>query len=42
MVKEKLIYSYVEAVIVISNHRLIVKRDEIIEHIFEYLLPFIE
>jgi len=42
LVKEELIYSYVEAIIVIASHKLIVKRDEIIEHIFEYLVPFIE
>jgi putative transposase len=41
-VKEELIYTYVEAIIAISSQKLIVKRDEIIEHIFEYLLPFIE
>jgi len=42
LVKEELIYSYVEAIIVITKHKLIVKRDEIIEHVFEYLLPVIE
>jgi hypothetical protein len=42
LVKEELIYSYVEAIIIIASHKLIVKRDEIIEHIFEYQVPFIE
>jgi putative transposase len=39
LVKEELVYTYVEAIIVISSQKLIVKRDGIIEHIFEYLLP---
>lgn len=42
LVKEDLVYSYVEAIIVIASHKLIVMRDEIIEQIFEYQLPFIE
>lgn len=42
LVKEELIYSYVEAIIVIASHKLIVKRDEIIEHIFEYQVTFSE
>ena len=42
LVKEELIYSYVEAIIVITIHKLIVKRDEIIEHIFEYQVTFSE
>ena len=42
LVKEELIYSYVESIIVIASHKLIVKRDEIIEHIFEYQVTFSE
>jgi hypothetical protein len=42
LVKEELIYSYVEAFIVIASHKLIVKRDDVIEHIFEYQMTAIE
>ena len=42
LVKEELVYSYVEAIIAIASHKLIVKRDEIIEHIFDYQVPLIE
>jgi len=42
LVKQELVYSYVEAIIVIASHKLIVKRDEIIEQIFDYQLPLIE
>jgi len=34
--KEKLKYSYVEAIIVIKDQKLVVKRDGFIEHIFDY------
>jgi len=42
LVKEELVYNYVEAIIVIASNKLIVKRDEIIEHIFEYQVPIVE
>lgn len=42
LVKQKLVHSYVEAIIAIASHKLIVKRDEIIEHIFDYQVPLIE
>jgi len=38
LMKEKLIHSYVEAIIVVKSQKLVVKRDEIIEHIFDYFL----
>jgi len=37
--KEKLMYSYVEAIIVIEKHTLIIKRDEKVEHAFNFLMP---
>lgn len=42
LMKEKLMYSYVEAIILIKDNKLIVKRDLKIEHVFDYFItsPF--
>ena len=42
LVKQELVYSYVEAIISIASQKIIVKRDEIVEHIFDYLVPLSE
>ena len=42
LVKQELVYSYVEAIISIASQKIIVKRDEIIEHIFNYQVPLSE
>ena len=38
-VQEKLIYSYVEAIIQIEKHLLITKHKEVVYHYFEFIMP---
>ena len=40
MVKEKLMYSYVECIIVIESDKLVIRRDGIVEHIFHFFIPY--